>query len=623
MANFCLPQGELNNFLRAIDEGVLDPVNMVTMSSAERNAAFSDIVGPELGKKLNAEYESKLILKDQQRGIETWFRGATGLTKAAERDLISSLGRMKNVLSAESGDMFLRDLAERRLGFTVTFEEAQGLMNLTRMVEEAKQKIVPGTPERGGPEVGTGLIGKDGKEITLNARLNYGLKSHVLEEYVRYLKKEDITIAERVFSKRIIADVAGTMKSMVASLDNSFFGRQGLKVLFSGKKGIAIWSKAFVKSWGDIANELAGKKIRTGIKDKNGKEISLDYSNALIKADVLSRDNALNGKYLAGKFDLGVKFEEAFPSTIPKRVPGLRRIYNASESAFNGAAMRMRADLADFYIKQAEGASIDMLNKENAVPIGRMVNSMTGRGYIGERSGEMVNVLLFSARFLKSNLDVLTAPFQYGRIKVAQSMGVKYTAGEVFARRTAAYNTVKMAIGIALTLYFAEQMFPGSVEKDPRSSDFGKIKIGSTRFDVTGGVGSMAVVAMRLIPTNVDGEWGMWSKTSTGDFRQTTVIGRNAEGKLASTAPEQYGARDSVDVFTDYFLNKASPAAHVPLAIWAGRQFDEDEVTASNLIQQGTLPIIYSTVKDLQKPEAAPMLAGILSDALGIGTNTY
>src|SRR3990167_11156069 len=118
--------------------------------------------------------------------------------------------------------------------------------------------------------------------------------------------------------------LAGTTKSTAASLDNSFVGRQGIKILYTHP---TIWTRAFLKTWSDIGKELLGKD-----------------SIQAIKADIVSRPNALNGKYEAGKYDLGIKAEEAFPTSLPSKIPILGRLYRASEAAYNGAALRMRAD---------------------------------------------------------------------------------------------------------------------------------------------------------------------------------------------------------------------------------------------------------------------------------------
>jgi hypothetical protein len=162
--------------------------------------------------------------------------------------------------------------------------------------------------------------------------------------------------------------IAGTAKSALSSFDNSFFGRQGIKMFFSQPD---IWAKDFAKSWGDIGREL--------VKTKSSVE-PMD----IIKADIYSRENAINGKYDTAGIDLGLSTEEAFPSPLPGKLPILGRLFNASETAFNGAALRMRADYGDRILKKAEEFGIDTSDKDQSQGLGKLINAMTGRGYIGK-----------------------------------------------------------------------------------------------------------------------------------------------------------------------------------------------------------------------------------------------
>lgn len=165
----------------------------------------------------------------------------------------------------------------------------------------------------------------------------------------------------------------------------------------------------------------------------------------------------------------------------------------------------MRADVFEKYYKMAEASGVNVNDPAQLKDIGKLVNSLTGRGYLGqaEKVAGVVNNIFFSPRFMKANIDTLTAH--------QLSQGVT-----PFVRKQAAKNLLKIATATAGILYTAEAIRPGSVDFDPRSTDFGKIKIGNTRFDVTGGMSSLVVLGARLLPTMHDGVWGQYAKTSTG-----------------------------------------------------------------------------------------------------------
>lgn len=571
---FCLPKKEAQKFLEALRGGKLVPEKLIEMSSEQRRTLFEGIVGKENASNVNALLESKLILKDQKRGMVTWAKQITGLKPATRQDLLSKIERMDKVLDANSKEVFLEDLAAKKFGVEITFEEAQTIAGMAKELRTAKEAVPPESPIRS-PE-----------------RLDYGAREVLFREYVDNLKGTGgilgMPLREWVKSPlEWVKSFAGASKSIVASLDNSFVGRQGIKILYTHP---SIWTSAFLKTWADMGKELLGKDAVSAIK-----------------ADIFSRPNALNGKYEAGKYDLGIKHEEAFPTSIPAKIPILGRLYKASEAAYSGAALRMRADYADFLIKKAESFGVDTLNKAQAEGIGRLTNSMTGRGtmtrFMTEDTSALVNVMVFSIKFLKSNFDTLTLH----RLGYAIEKG----PARDFVRREAATNMLKITGSIATILYIAEQLWPGSTELDPRSSDFGKIKIGATRFDITGGMGSLAVLASRLVPTQHNGKWSFWSKSSSS-------------GKYKDLLGGKFGQQNVLDVLESFVEGKASPAAGVLRDVWKGEDFSGERVTPQSALLKLTTPISIQTFMDLKaNPDAPNITAAMILEGLGISATTY
>lgn len=569
---FCLPKEFSEKFTQALKRGEIVPEKLASMSSVERNTFFSDIVGKDNAFDVNALFESKLLLKDYKTGLVSWAKKVSGITETARKDLISKIERLKKVLSASEEKTFLADLAEQKLGTKVTFEEATTITRLSSEIAKSREAIPESSP------------------IGSKERLEYGVRSVLFKEYIDGLKGKAgvLGMPFKDWIKQPSAwfdTLAGTTKSIVASLDNSFVGRQGIKLLYTHP---TIWMRAFLKTWSDIGKELVG----------------IDASLA-VKADIASRPNALNGKYEAGKYDLGIKSEEAFPTSIPSKIPILGRLYKASEAAYNGAALRMRSDYADYLIAKAEKFGVDTLNKEQAEGIGKLTNSMTGRGAVGLTEGQsrFVNVTIFSIKFLKSNIDTLTAH----RLGFAVEKGV----ARDFVRREAAINLTKMIGTMAVILYTAEQLWPGSVETDPRSADFGKIRIGATRFDITGGMGSLVVLASRIVPTVHNGKLSFWSKSSTS-------------GKYTDLLAGKYGQMNVLDVIENFIEGKASPLAGILRDIWKGEHFGGEEVTPTSIAQNLVTPISIQTFQDLQNNRnAAPLISSMILEGLGISANTY
>ncbi len=549
MSNFCLPKFAADSFKAKLKSGDINPEKLADMTSDERRTFFSDFLGEGNAKQTNALFESKLLLKNQQQGIINWAKSVAGIKPEVLRDILSKVDRMTEVLQPKELDKFLSDLAEKRLGFGVSVEEAGKIADLAKTVADKKAAM-----ETGGD------------------RLEYGRAKVAFGNFVGDLKNEAKaqTLGERLKKPgSILSDIAGTTKSLKASLDNSAIGRQGLRVLWTNP---SIWLKNSAQSFRNIVDSFGGKAV-------------MDELNA----DILSRPNA--DLYRQAKLALGTT-EEAFPTTIQEKIPGLGKAFKASDTAFTAFQYANRADIFDKYIDIAKRTGVDITDKAQLESIGRLVNSLTGRGNLGglEPAAKFVNNIFFSPRAVKASIDFLTAhTFDEGVTP--------------FVRKQAGINLLKVISGTAAVLTIANAIKPGSVEKDPRSADFGKIRVGDTRFDVTGGMSSIVTLAARLA-THA-------SKSST-------------TGKINPIDSGKFGAQTSMDVIYNFFDNKLSPVASVLKDLQTGKDFSGNKVTplgeAKNLLE----PLPITTYQELKSnPKSANILAAMIADALGISTNTY
>jgi hypothetical protein len=568
-ATYCLIPKLANEFKQRLKDGRIDPAKLNEMTSKERHAFFEEFLGKDNALNVNALFESKLLLKNQQQGMITWAKTVTGIKEAVKRDMISKIERLDKVLNPSEQKAFLSDLAEKRLGIEVTLEEANTISKATKDIAEKKAAIDPKSPA-GSPE-----------------RIEYGLATTLLKEQIGEMKLSGEKMSVKDYMQnptKAFMSLANITKSVLSTLDNSFFGRQGIKTLYTHP---TVWFKNFIKSWSDIGKELKGQDAMLPIK-----------------ADVFSRPNALNGKYEAMKLDIGLLTEEAFPSFLPARIPGFGRIFKGAESAFNGAALRIRADLADLLIKKAEKAGVDMLDPFQAESVGKLINSMTGRGKVNLTPGQsnFVNSTVFSIKFLKSNFDTLT---MHGALNPFNKKMSK------FSKKEAALNMAKIVATIAAINLISESLHPGSTEKDPRSSNFGKIKIKNTTFDLTGGMGSLVALASRITPTVHDGELGFWSKNPVS-------------GKYTKLNSGKYGARTVENVIVDFLEGKASPIAGAFRDVWLkGVDYQRRKPTVPTVAQNLFTPLPVQTWMELMNdPESANDILSIIADGLGFGTNT-
>lgn len=566
--SFCLPVESTKKFLNALKDGTIQPEKLIGMSSEERRAFFEKIVGKDDAREVNAQLESKLLLQDQKRGMVSWAKKVAGISEPVRADMISRIEKMDKVLNASDQRSFLEDLAAKKLGTDVTFEEAKTIASLSKKLTDAKEAIKPDEPA-GSP-----------------ARLDYGAKYVALQNYMHELKLSNaetgikaVLETAKTSPRQAVVDsiskLAGVAKGLKASFDNSFGGRQGFRAIFTNPK---LWATNFAHSFEYIAKQL-------------GKSPSDNTVINAVKADIFSRPNALNGIYKAMKLDVGLDTEEAYPSTLPEKIPGIGRLYKASEVAYNGMAIRLRADIADQVIKVAENNGHDLTDKLNAESLGRLVNSLTGRGSLGslEKVGKTVNTLFFSPKSLKASFDFLT-------LHVGDEMSA-------YSRMQAAKNLLKVTAGIAVIMGVANALKPGSAELDPRSADFGKIRVGDTRFDISGGMLSLATLAARLVTLS--------SKSST-------------TGKVSPLNSGKFGSQTAFDVVSNFATNKASPLGSVLLDYLRGQDHNNNKPTLGNEAQNLLVPLPVTNVQELMSnPKAANPLIAEMFDAIGIVTNTY
>ena len=373
--------------------------------------------------------------------------------------------------------------------------------------------------------------------------------------------------ATREVAKDSVQTISDNSVSLVASLDNSFLLRQGIKVLMTHP---SQWFPAAIKSFSDIIKTLGGKNAHDALM-----------------ADIYSRPNYLNGEYQKAK--ILTPTEEQYPTSLPERIPVLGRTFKASQYAFTGSAIRMRTGLYDLLSNMAKENGVDMSLKSEYESLGKMINSLTARGKWGER-GEppLVRILLWAPKMLKGNIDVFTVHW----------FGTGLESN--FFRYQASKNLLKIIAETAVVITVANALKPGSAETNSTSSNFGKIKAGKTTFDYTGGAGSLLTLASRLIRNE----------------RKSSVTGKTIPFSSG------FGKQSRFDAVIDFVVNKAAPPAREVINWLRGESFGGAKWTRGGALYRMTAPIMLQNVIQLKDNASADQVAGIIADGLGISANT-
>lgn len=643
---FCLIKESADKFLAKLRSGEINPEKMNSLSSEERRKFFEGFMDAEAAKQTNVLFEKTLLLKNTERGMIRWAEKLGGVTMKQREEIIKKIKankeeRLRRTFSPAEDEAFLNDIVDQRLGIGVSEEEAKAIFELSKKVQNGSELFDKNKVHDRLSEISGELTGKQketidnfiekldslatGKKISTESinkikrylsgenpteevkknidkliddivssrkdNVKYGAARVALDDYVGEIKlgiKEPWDFSMES-AKRAVSEVAGFSKSVLASIDNSFIGRQGIKTLYTGHP--IIWGKTLVKSLEILSKSIGGKEMLKGVR-----------------AEIYGRKNSMNGTYDLMKLAVG-QAEEAYPTSLPEKIPYLGKLFKASQEAFTGSAYYMRAELADQLIEKRLAQGVDLADKVQAESLGNLINSMTGRGTAGlGKLGKTTNTLLFSPKFLQSNLDTLTAHVFDKNVTVRD----KAEAGK---------NLLKIIASVGGTLWIADKLNPGSVEWDPRSSDFGKIRISDTRFDITGGMASIVTLVSRIgIPFVEDGMFAGGTKSST-------------TGIIASQ--KDFNGRSALDLLGAFAENKLAPLAGTLVDLLKKEDFNgdpytmkalkEDQVDVSwRLIKGLVVPIpLGSAYKNMEKYDASTALAISIIDGLGFGTNTY
>lgn len=212
----------------------------------------------------------------------------------------------------------------------------------------------------------------------------------------------------------------------------------------------------------------------------------------------------------------------------------------------------------------------------------RLLADMTGRGGLGEarQMAKTLSAFMFAPRY------------KMGRLLTARDL----FATNPYARKEAWRNvvtTIAVVGGIAL---LGEALKLWDVEKDPRSTDAWKLRIGNTRFDLWGGYQQLVVLISRL-----------------------------AKSKgISSITGEEYDV-DAGTAFLHFLRSSASPLAAVIADAWTGKTFTGEKVNILSKEQwiERLSPIVVQDIYEAFQENWAIGLIAAPAAFVGIGVQTY
>ena len=566
---WCLTKQAEAKLLEALEKDG-NPQKMVDRGTEGRLAWFAQYVGEENATHLNYVFETKMLLKSQQKGMQS-FVNSIGGSKQIQTDFLSKVNRLKTALSNKELDQYLETFVSQRLGTSINEEEFKTISKLSDDLNKLKESFDSDNK-----------IWKSEKD-----GIDFGAKQQALNVFIENLKSGDKPVKEMLKDRgyrfkeeletkgkirataNILLDTAKTIAensvALVASFDDSFIGRQGIVTLLTGHP--KVWGKAGIKSIGDFANTLRGKNAEDALM-----------------ATVFSDPLYITGEYEKAK--IIDRMEEQYPTSLAQKIPVVGRFLKASDVAFKNSGVRIRTETYKILRDVKESRGIEM-TPEQVVGLGKVINSMSARGSLGRFDNPLIRLAMWAPKMLKADLDILTA-HTFSDIPKAD-------------KKVALDNLVKIILATVIIESIATLNDKESTEFNPLSSDFLKLKFGDTRINFLRGMQGIIVLVARMLMNK-------YKSATTGEIKDYG---------------SGFGETSRFDALLNFFVNKAPPATRGVIDVLRGRNFAGDEPTLSSTLIQTGVPITIQNVIQLVKNPTIDKAFGVVLDFFGIGSNTF
>ena len=405
------------------------------------------------------------------------------------------------------------------------------------------------------------LIGAEGGSVPVKSELNL-LNEIFPSEFVQAVLDKK-PLMEKMFS--IGENVLNLPRAIMATADLSAPLRQGVFLIGRPKQ----WIPAFRDMFKYALSEKAYKGLAQDIQKRPTYPLMRENKLALtdMSENLLSR-------------------EEAFMSNLSEKIPIFGRIAKGSNRAYSGFLNKLRADTFDSLIQNAEKLGLDI--KTITPDIAKFVNSATGRGELGalQTAAPVLNGLFFSPRLMASRLNLLN-PVYYAQLNP-------------FVRKEALKSLFTFAT-VGMTIAGLAKLGGADVGIDPRSADFGKIKVGDTRYDPWGGFQQYLVLASRLISGQ------MVSSTTGKEF----------------TLGEGYKPTTRFDIIQRFFESKEAPVISFITALLRGQTSMGEKINLPVEVVDRFIPMMVQDMYDLYRENGLPGIAMAIPGIFGVGSQTY
>lgn len=555
MAKYCLPKNLAVQLGKKIRSGEMPLRDLYKMETAERRKLLESFMDPLNAKNTNLLWERKMLQKNKAKAAQAWLAEAVGMKEPVKRDLASRVQRMVadekfNILDPNDKQKFYGELAGARLGFDVTREQAKKVSDLSKEVQKSYDKYL-----------------KNNTEAT---RLRWGKDLAEMKMYLFEQQPEAVGVGEH------FRDVLALHRAVRSSFDASMMGKQ------------AFFQVGTKEYWGNLGT-IAKAANKTGHKEIMGDVLTHPRFDLAKRAGL---DLPIAAEKVSGKTG-------EFMGRLNDKIPGVE----FSERIYEAFLSKLRMDRFNNLIQKAElnGESIKVGSKA-AADIAHVVNAFSGSGTVGRQTDDAMEFLanvFWSPKLFFSHVNKLD-PRLYISGKISPT-----------ARKEALKRLLTTA-GASMSMLQMARMAGAEVSYDPTSSDFGQIKMGDLRIDVTGGVRSYANLLARFATIPLSEVDGLGIENYWGE-------------------EVEYGRDTPLDTIFNFATNKLSPAvaeiadAFKDPSLYVKGEFKDSkrDYREWQTWAEMATPLTASAIYEIYQEEPQKTLQVILAELLGFSTNYY
>jgi hypothetical protein len=362
-----------------------------------------------------------------------------------------------------------------------------------------------------------------------------------------------------------LAEGANTTRALMTSFDVSAVLRQGAFIVLGHPiRGIQALPSMFKALVSDKARFASEQRIM------NMPNYRLMEQSKLFLSD--------HGQKLS-------QMEEQYMSRWAEKIPGV----GASQRAYTTFLNELRASSFNTMVNSLSKGERPTALELNA--ISNFINVATGRGSLGMKENALVglNTVFFAPRYVASRFQLIAGqPFYKGTGQTRVMIAKEYA---------------RFLIGLG-TVYSLALASGATIETDPRSTDFGKIRFGKTRVDPLAGLSQVTTLLSRV---------------TSGEIKTTS-------GKIVPIRGDRipYGSGNTADIMARFLRTKLSPVVGTGVDIAVGKNVVGEPVTPRSIVERTVIPLSFNDIYETMKEQGVPAGSALaILSLFGMGVQTY